>query len=130
MKKFESAEINLRTGINLFFCKNFTSCITLVGASHEVFDTLLKNNTLESSIEFLSEFTGETKKRVCDQLNFAKNWIKHADRDIDTEYEPSEDDCVMLIALSIPAYFKLGGSKGEETEKFRAIYEDFIKNKI
>jgi hypothetical protein len=51
MNKFECAEINLKTGINLFFTKNFISSITLVGASHEIFDTLLNK-------KFFSSYTG------------------------------------------------------------------------
>ena len=130
MNKFESATINLKTGINLFFSNNFISGITLVGASHEVFDTLLKSKSIENSAQFLSNFTGLKINEIYRHLNLIKNWIKHADKDIDTEYNPIEDDCIMLIALSIPAYLKLGGTENEETKRFKLFFEDWIKRKL
>ena len=130
MNKFESATINLNTGITLFFSNNLISSITLVGASHEVFDSILKSKSIENSVQFLSNFTKSPFKNIVNNLNKAKNWIKHADKDIDAEYNPNENDCIILIALSIPAYSKLGGVESEEIKRFKSFFEEWIKEKI
>jgi hypothetical protein len=130
MNKFECAEINLKTGINLFFTKNFISSITLVGASHEIFDTLLNKKSIENSTEFLSSFTGDSLKNINDTLNELKNWTKHANRDHKSQFEPIEDHCIILIALTIPAYLKLGEKENIETSKFKVFFEEWVKKKL
>ncbi len=88
VKKFEVAEEQLITAINLFFKnKNEVSIHTLTRAAYEIFDKLCEYRGLKRGVvyEGMKEIADGQKKLVFDKINKAKNFFKHADKDPDAK---------------------------------------------
>jgi hypothetical protein len=126
MNKFNAASTNLITAIRLYFEGNYVSCVTLAGSSRDVFDALFEKQKKGSSAkEFLAKHINKPTGHVVNILHQAYNWIKHADRDSDTELEIGKEDCEILLMIAIPAYLHLGGDRVFEVEKFSKLIPYF-----
>ncbi len=86
VEKFEAAEQQLITAIDLFFKgKSEVAVHTLARAAHEILDTLCAKNNLTRGIinEGIKDINPNFHKIIFKKVNEAKNFFKHANKETD-----------------------------------------------
>lgn len=125
ISKLEAAKIQLDCAIQHFFNGNHVCAVTLAGAAEDILGSLLKIKGEQSPFEFLHKWYQEeyavqvTKHDFSRNIaNVPRNWLKHAEKDVDSELDISDKDSTMLLMRAVPCYFKLTGEHSEEMVRF------------
>ena len=114
LDKSEVARRQLITAIELFFHdKDAVSAHTLSQAAHEILDELCVKAGLQRGVvsEGLKNLDDTTRKKYRDQINEAKNYFKHADRDADCVLEWDPEVAIHFIIDAVSLYKRLSNGK-------------------
>ncbi|WP_441252587.1 hypothetical protein AB8A28_21375 [Tardiphaga sp. 71_E8_N1_1] len=113
--KLEAAQKQLDCAIRLFFDDDdMCSIVTLSRASFRLLYDLYPRLTTDG---FEKPFEEVIKKLGWNRFNEVTNFLKHADRDHDSELDIDEVNCMTGIGLSVILY---GRIKGQITREMRA----------
>ena len=136
ISKLDTSRIQTYGAIEYFFSNNYTCAVTLAGAADGVFGTLLKASGKQSSFDFLYDWYKQmfkvkiTKKKFsCEIANRARNWLKHAEEDADSQYDILEQDGILMLMRAVQSYYKLTKMHTEQMVRFKQ-YIDINPEKI
>jgi len=130
VSKLDAARIQLDRAIQCFFDGDHVSTITLGEAAKEILDTLLEINGKQSSTQFLLAYYQEniasqtTIREFKKELNTVKNWLKHADKDPNTQCEIEKRDGIFTLMQTIPCYQKYAHQCTVEMERFHQYHSE------
>ena len=96
ISKLEAAKIQLDAAIDHFFNNDHVCSLTLAGAAEDILAWLLKADHEQSPFEFLYDWYQReynvtySKRHFSRQIaNLPRNWLKHAEEDLETQFEIS-----------------------------------------
>ena len=125
ISKLDAARIQLDVAIEKYFQGDHVCAVTLAGAAEDIFAGLLKADGQQSPFEFLHDWYQETYNIEISKSDFSRkvanlgrNWLKHANDDVDTKFEISERDSIMMLNRALPCYYKLTKSHTVNMEKY------------
>ena len=125
VNKLEAARIQLDAAIDHYFNGNLACSITLAGAAEDILAGLTKNAGEMDSFEFLyksyklvSKEELSKKSFSWDVINLARNWLKHANDDPETEFDLHERDALMIIMRAMPMHKRLAGVDTDQMKRF------------
>ena len=111
ISKLDAARIQLDQAIELFFNENHVCAVTLAGAATEIMETFIKP---QNSADFLLAWYQKTSKQQMpmnifkkDILNAPFNWLKHSDRDPNSQLDIGIEFSLFMLMRALACYQKL-----------------------
>lgn len=138
ISKLDASKIQIDGAIEYFFSKNYTCAVTLAGAADEIIGRLLKASGKQSSLDFLYDWYQQRFKVKITKMKFsreiankARNWLKHAEDDADSQYDilELEQDGILMLMRAVRSYYNLTKTHTEQMVRF-SQYIDINPEKI
>lgn len=125
ISKLDAARIQLDSAIEHYFQGDYVCAVTLAGAAEDIFAGLLKASGQLTPFEFLHDWYQKNYNTTVSKNDFSRkianlgrNWLKHANEDVDTKFDITEGDSIMMLMRALPCYHKLTKGHTEKMEKF------------